>query len=194
MWSAHTAMTLTQALATALAIVSVTHEYLLITVVLRWVPTVLDTLIPYFLGFSEIWMALAIGHSASWWAGLIILCVSAALAFLYTAKRHPVSGETEESDIQRGDKPSQQSVLSIVARKLGAISQFALAIVTLTISVTLTCLNSFRACPIWVNIGLMACVIIIDIRILTIGGSLQNGRYDRYHLPRWRSNTRWNSR
>lgn len=97
-WSAHTATVLVQAFATAMAIVIVTQEYLLLTQIARWTSTIFDTLIPYLLGFGEIWMALATGHSTSWWIALCSLCGGAVLAFSYTANRRsePVPGWTIE--------------------------------------------------------------------------------------------------
>jgi hypothetical protein len=58
-WTLHAWLALSQSLATGLTVAIVTHEYLLLKVVVRWVPTIFDTLIPYLLGFGEIWMAVA---------------------------------------------------------------------------------------------------------------------------------------
>jgi hypothetical protein len=173
MWSAHTAMVLTQAFATVLTIVIVTQEYLLLTVGVRWVPTVFDTLIPYLLGFGEIWMALAAGSSVSWWIALSSLCAAAVLAFWYTKIRatEPVVGPIKESRHQ------VQGTLTI---------QIVLTIVMLMPSVTLALLNYFRVCPTSVNIALTLGVTVIGAFLLVVGESDQNKLYDQYDLPRWR--------
>jgi hypothetical protein len=170
-WSAHIAIVLTQAFATALTIVIVTQEYLLLTVAVRWVPTVFDTLIPYLLGFGEIWMALATGHSASWWIALSSLCGGAALAFGYTNIRLPERGPTKESHDQH------QRVV---------ITQAALSIVMLMLSVALAVLNYVHACPISLNIAATIGVTSIGAVILALGEYDSNRLYDEFSLPRWR--------
>ena len=135
-WSAHTAMTLTQAFATALAIVFVTHEYLMITIVLRWETTVWDTLIPYCLGSGELWMALATGHITSWWIALAVLSGSAVLAFLYTQTRSTGPGQPGKS--------SSQAVLVAIKGREGKMSgQVYLALLMLIFSITFAFLNYF---------------------------------------------------
>ncbi len=170
-WSAHIALVLTQAFATALTIVIVTQEYLLLTVAVRWVPTVFDTLIPYLLGFGEIWMALSTGHSASWWIGLSSLCAGAVLAFSYTKIRYTERGLTKESHDQHQRTVMIQSVLSIIMLMPG---------------VALAVLNYFHLCPISLNIALTIGVTIVGVFILALGEHDQNELYDEFTLPRWR--------
>jgi hypothetical protein len=174
-WSAHTAMTLTQAIATGLTIVIVTHEYLLLTVDARWVPTVFDTLIPYLLGLSEIWMAISTGHPISWWIAMSSVCLTAILAFSHTRIRSARSaarlGLTEKSRAVH-----QRSVLT----------QALLSVVMLAPSVTLVFLNHLGICPIWLNISMTWGVVMIGVLVLGVGEHDQNALYDEYGIQRWR--------
>ena len=172
-WSLDTATLLTQAFATGLTLVIVTHEYLLLVMVGRWVPTVLDTLIPYLLGFGEIWMAMAAGHSASWWTALSALCVVAVFAFWHTRARITKDSFGNDEDLY--------------AHNRHAITvQIALCAIMLISSMTVALLNWQHVCPKPLNIGLTCGVTFIGIVVLAWGERNQNLFYDRYFLPRWR--------
>ena len=77
----------TQAVSVFVVIVIVTHRYLLLTMMARWMPTVFDTLIPFALGSGEILTALLIGHRIAWWGGVLVFSVAAAGAYLHTRIR-----------------------------------------------------------------------------------------------------------
>lgn len=76
-----------QALAVLAAIVIITHRYFLLTVLARWRPTVIDTLLPYLLGTSEAAAALLIGHNVGWWIALSVLFLAATTSFVHTLMR-----------------------------------------------------------------------------------------------------------
>jgi hypothetical protein len=173
-WSPHAALTLTQSLATGLSIVIVTHEYILLTVMVRWAPTSSDTLIPYLLGFGEIWMAMAAGQGTSWWTALSSLCAVAAFAFWHTRTGTLQDAFAGKRFIYERD------------RKYLA-TQTVLCIVMMLISVAMALLNSRDASPAVLNIGLTLGVILIGIWVLLKGARNQNQLYDSYHVPRWHS-------
>jgi hypothetical protein len=66
------------------AIVIITHRYYLLTVLARWRPTVIDTLLPYLPGTSEAAAALLIGHNAGWWIALSVLLLAATASFVHS--------------------------------------------------------------------------------------------------------------
>jgi hypothetical protein len=169
-WSPDTWLALTQAFATGLTIVIVTHQYLLLTVVVRWAPTISDTLIPYFFGFGEIWMATAIGHSISWWAALSSLCVVAVFAFWHTRTRTKRGAFGNRPFIYRRQ------------RKYSAI-QIAFSIVMMLVSITAALLNYQRTLSALFNISLTLGVTLIGVSILALGARNQNKLYDDYCIP-----------
>ena len=76
-----------QALAVFVAIVVITHRYLILTIDDRWAPTIFDTLIPYALGVGEITTAVVIGRNATWWIAVSVLFLAAAGTYAYTYVR-----------------------------------------------------------------------------------------------------------
>lgn len=169
----HAGMILTQALATGLTLVIVTHEYLLLTMMTRWVPTTLDTLIPYLLGLGEIWMALATGHIVSWWAALSSMCIVAIFAFWHTRIRttqDAFGGRT--SDYQRN------------CQFIGL--QIHLSAIMLVVSADAVLMNSYHTLPAPLNICLIWVAILMGLGLLALGEYNQNKQYDAYRLPRWR--------
>jgi len=177
LWSFHAWMALTQSFATGLTVVIVTHEYLLLTVVVRWVPTILDTLIPYLLGFGEIWMALAIGHGTSWWMALSSLCAVAVFAFWHTRTR------ITEDAFGDGKLNYEQNRRSVTW-------QIALSVAMLIVSAYTALLNSYYTFPAILDIGLTWAVILMGVYLLLIGERNQNKLYDRYLVPRWHPRNR----
>jgi hypothetical protein len=175
-WSLHTWLVLTQSFATGLTIVIVTHQYILLTVVVRWVPTISDTLIPYLLGFGEIWMARATGHSISWWTALSSLCAVAAFAFWHTRTKTMQGAFGNKHFIYQRQR-------KYIAK------QMAFSIIMLLVSVTTAVLNSQRAFPALLNIGLTLGVTLLGVSILTLGARNQNKLYDEYRIPRWQWRT-----
>lgn len=168
------AITLSQAFAVGLTVIIVTHQYIMLTVIARWVPTVSDTFIPYLLGFGEIWMALAVGHDTSWWMALSSMSLIAAFAFWYTKVR------TVE-----GMFVGKQMVYQLHCRSI--VRQIRACMIMLIVSAITAALNAYQACPAQVNIGLTWAVIGLGLAILTQGGNDQNRAYDGYGIPRWRN-------
>lgn len=80
-------MIVTQSLSVFVTIVTVTHRYLLLTVIGRWVPTSFDTFIPFALGVGEIGMALVIGKSSLWWATVAMFSVASVITFVHSRAR-----------------------------------------------------------------------------------------------------------
>lgn len=177
-WTLHAWLALGQSLATGLTVVIVTHEYLLLTVAVRWVPTILDTLIPYLLGFGEIWMAVATGQRTSWWTALAAMSAVAAFAFWHTRTR------TEPGAF--GDRPVlYERNRRYITRQI--VSSWAM----LLISIAVALLNSYHACPDLLNIGMTSAVTLIGVRIMVLGTSNQNKLYDEFGVRRWHLRWPW---
>ena len=172
-WTLHAWLALSQSLATGLTVVIVSHEYLLLTVVVRWVPTVFDTLIPYLLGFGEIWMAVATGQRTSWWTALASLCAVAVFAFWHTRTRTVPGAFGDRHDLhQRNRSYITEQIVSCC--------------VMLLVSITAALLNYHRVCPELLNVGMTCGVTLIGVCILILGTRNQNDLYDKYRIPRWR--------
>ena len=76
-----------QAAAVLIAIIVVTHRYILLTVIGRWIPTTFDTIIPYALGVGEIGASLAIGRNLSWWASVGFFSLAGVSSFVHSRIR-----------------------------------------------------------------------------------------------------------
>ena len=69
------------------AILVTTYMYLWFTTIMRWVPTFLDTLVPYTLGVAEIVPLYLLEQFASWWVAMAILGIVGGLAYAHTVLR-----------------------------------------------------------------------------------------------------------
>jgi hypothetical protein len=98
---------LPQAIVTGTAILVIYHEYLDFTLVLRWIPGILDILIPFLLGGAEFWVDLSIGQRASWWIALAVLYAIGGGAFWHTLFR-------AHDDIFRGNPVGYRRYRAIV--------------------------------------------------------------------------------
>jgi hypothetical protein len=172
-WSLHACLALSQSLATGLTVVIVTHEYLMLTVAVRWVPTIFDTLIPYLLGFGEIWMAIATGQRTSWWAALATLCAVAVFAFWHTRARTVPGAFSDKHTLYKRNRSY-------------IMTQIALCSAMLLVSIAAALLNSRRVCPDPLNIGMTLGVTLMGVCIIILGTLNQNKLYDEYGLPRLR--------
>ena len=177
-WSPHTWLGLVQSLATGLTIVIVTHEYLLLTLMVRWVPTAFDTLIPYLLGFGEIWMAIATGQRTSWWAALASLCAVAVFAFWHTRSRI------------MPDAFGQRPVLYQRYRRHIKMQIVTCSIMMLA-STAAALLNFYSICPELLNIGMTSGVTLMGVYVLITGARSQNKVYDAYDVTRWTWSRSW---
>ncbi len=88
---AYRIMIATESTGVFIAIIIVTHRYILLTVIGRWVPTVFDTLIPYALGVGEIGGALMIARNAAWWGSVCIFSIAGASSFAHSRIRMPAA-------------------------------------------------------------------------------------------------------
>lgn len=86
---------------TFLAIVTVTYMYVWFTLVLRWVPSILDTLIPFSLGSLEIVMAVTVNSPEVWFLSVTGMQVVGLLAFAHSALRCRNSMFEREEDFRR---------------------------------------------------------------------------------------------
>lgn len=91
-WLQHTSATariivVSQAVAALAAIIVVTHQYLILTAIVRWTPTALDTAIPYALGVGEIGASLLVGSDVLWWSSVAVLFLVSIGAFWYSRIR-----------------------------------------------------------------------------------------------------------
>ncbi len=170
------ATTLSQVFAIGLTIVIVTHQYLMLTSIACWVPTVFDTFIPFLLGFGEIWMALAAGRNTSWWIALSSLSLVAVFAFWYTRIR-----------TVKGMFAAKQRIYLQHHRSITV--QVFLCLIMFFTSATAAVLDSVRTCPALVNLVLVWGVIVMGLAILTQGEYDQNRVYDAYGIPRLRYRT-----
>jgi hypothetical protein len=168
-WSDGTVTLLVQAFASALSVVIITHMYLRLTAVMRWVLTIFDTLIPYLLGSGEIWMALAAGHSTSWWAALSWLSLVGTFAFSYTKIRttQAVFGTGRETF----ERQHRWLALAVI-----------LCLLILLPSGSLALLNYLRACPPWLNICMVFWVTIIGVFLIAQAERQARKLYGEYGL------------
>jgi len=67
-----------------LLIIVVSHEYTWFLGIFKWPPRVLDTVIPFAIGFSEISPMFFLTNSRIWWFLTAAFCSFGALAFSYT--------------------------------------------------------------------------------------------------------------
>jgi len=156
-----------QALAVFVAIVVITHRYLVLTIDDRWAPTIFDTLIPYALGVGEITTAVAIGRNAAWWIAVSALFLAAIGTYVHTYIRSP------RMSFPPGNHKSMLIRMSYCA-----------ALVTYSITVAVLAANGII--PGWLNI-ILPCVTIIGAIAVAINGERsQNRLYDAYGIPRWR--------
>lgn len=157
-----------QAAAVFVAIVVITHRYLILTVNARWTPTIFDTLIPYTLGVGEITTAVVIGHNTTWWTAVSVLFLAAIGAFGHTYIRElrtPLYDEIRKPLLIRMAYCSVVFAYSIVAAVLSA--------------------NDIH--PSWLYVVLPSATIIGAIAVAINGERSQNKLYDVSGIPRWPS-------
>jgi hypothetical protein len=68
-------------------VVVVTHRYVILTIMLRRMPTFFDTLIPYTLGLGEIGAAQLVGTIMAWWASILFFALSAIGVYAHSRIR-----------------------------------------------------------------------------------------------------------
>jgi hypothetical protein len=170
----HSVVVVLETLATAIAIMIVTHQYILLTMMVRWTPTFLDTLVPYFLGFGEIWLSSTVGSSATWWLGMAWLCAAAIFAFWHTSARTPASTFGKFRDLATGHHNS-------------LIDQIRCCALLLACSIAAAFLNFYKIMPTPVNIALVCGVAAASMVVELLGEYDQHKIYDKFEIPRWKS-------
>jgi hypothetical protein len=156
-----------QALAVFVAIVVITHRYLILTINDRWAPTIFDTLIPYALGVGEITTAVVIGRNVAWWIAVSVLFLAAAGTYAHTYMRGP---GTQSQGSER--KSIRIRMIYCCALLLYAATVAALAAANIISG--------------WLDIVLPGGTTIGAIAVAINGERAQNRLYDAYGIPRWR--------
>jgi hypothetical protein len=156
-----------QALTVFVAIVVITHRYLILTIDDRWAPTIFDTLIPYALGVGEITTAVVIGRNVTWWIAVSVLFLAAAGTYAHTYIRVPGAPS------QGSDRKSIRTRMIYCCALLGY-------------SATVAALTAVDVIPGWLGIILPYGTIIGAIAIAINGERTQNRLYDSCDIPRWR--------
>lgn len=80
-----------QSLTVFTAIIVVTQLYVQLTVLVRWVPSAVDTVLLYLIGLSELIMAITIGIAWAWWAALALLLAVGALSFIRSHRNSSIA-------------------------------------------------------------------------------------------------------
>lgn len=155
-----------QALAVFMAIVIITHRYLILTIDDRWAPTILDTLIPYALGVGEITTALVIGGNVTWWIAVSVLFLAAAGTYAHTYIRTP-------HELSQGSDAKSIRIRMIYC------------FVTLGYSAIVAGLAANNCIPEWLDILLPFGTVIGGVAVAVNGEHAQNKLYDAYGIPRW---------
>lgn len=167
--------TISQSAAGIVVIVIVTHQYLLLTTLVRWTPTILDTLIPYLVGLGEILMALTVGRSTEWWVALAILLVVAILSFVHTGRRVSEAIFGGHANVHTSFQNSLRAQIVWCAILLGAAIAGAL-------------LDSFNLGEGWIDATLPCLLVLGGIAVEVVGEIDQNKIYDNFGIPRWTAN------
>lgn len=157
----------TQALAVILAVVIVTDEYVLLPLIVRWMPTSRDTLIPFCLGITESWLALEIGRPELWWSALAALCAVAALAYAHTLARTKAA--------MFGDNRKTYRRYHRVIR-----TQIAICVMMTAISLCAALLNPHGPRPAVLNIALMWLLVLGGIALAALRARDQRKIYRDY--------------
>lgn len=167
------AATVIQTVAAVLAIIIVSHEYLLLTVVLVWTPTVFDVAIPFLIGSGECWLASSIGHYKSWWIALSALCATAVFALWHTLARTTaeVFGDRERLYRRYCATIKKQIANCAILATLGAGMEF------------LDYKNAYLST---LNLVLLCLVNVAGVGIICLREHDQNRIYDEYEIPRCR--------
>lgn len=121
--SPHPGALISEAVASFLAIVVASYEYLWFTTIMRWTPTFLDTLVPYLLGVAEIVPVLLLGRFTWWWISTVVLFAVGGLAFWHTIWRSsPGMFEDPRPAAQAGrdSHPGYRVLLRLLRKLVGS--------------------------------------------------------------------------
>jgi hypothetical protein len=160
-----------QATGTVIAIVIVTEQYFLFVRLVRWEPTIFDTLAPYALGLGEVGEAAFLGKNEYWWgsAAVLLLVLAASMAFGYTWLR--ISKDVFGS-LWKIYRPFKHSV------RRQAIASLTLGLGSLVLCAT-SLPNSWLAIPARYNWIYPACT------AASIIGAMLVRRFALYGTKRW---------
>jgi hypothetical protein len=159
------------------SIITVSYEYLWFTIVVRWAPTFLDTLVPYLLGVGEIAPLILLRQATQWWLAMGFFLPTAILAFSHTLMRSSRHMFSKKPDL----------VYPMLRRLLLQLIGVCLAILAVVITgLVLSVTHTSAEYPLGVMPWLLAC---IGISMVTVTERGLNAVYDAYEVPR-----RWNLR
>jgi hypothetical protein len=131
-WTGHAAalyhvMIGTQTIAVFVAIIVVTHRYMLTVMMVSRMPSGFDILIPYILGVGEIGAAQLIGYNVAWWGGVLVFAVAAVTAYLHSRSRTTIMTYNGNSYLYRQFKRITRRALII----LSLLALASIAMITL---------------------------------------------------------------
>ena len=165
---------LAQTLAVLVAIIVVTNQYFLLTEMVRWTPTVLDTVIPYALGMGEVGSALTVGDNSLWWGAVSILIFASVMSFLYSGMRATEEVFGSMKDLHRSFRRSVRFQTLICGFLLLCSTGVTLLSIYTSLPTKFYILApcALSAGGIWVGIA---------------GARDQDKDYESYGIPIWRS-------
>jgi hypothetical protein len=76
-----------QAVAVFVIIIVTTDQFFQLSAATRWMPSTIDTAIPYLIGAGEAIAALSLGDNTRWWASISWSLLAGAIAFGHSAVR-----------------------------------------------------------------------------------------------------------
>src|SRR5215469_15341018 len=86
------AIAASQAVAVFVIIIITTDQYFQLAASTRWLPSTIDTAIPYLIGAGEAIAALSLGDNTRWWASISWSLLAGAIAFGHSAVRAAPEG------------------------------------------------------------------------------------------------------
>ena len=90
--SSQVATAASQAVAVLVIIIFTTDQYFQLTAATRWLPSTIDTAIPYLTGAGEAIAALSLGDNTRWWGGIAWSLLAGVIGFGHSAVRATPEG------------------------------------------------------------------------------------------------------
>lgn len=180
--SQHPVILISQGIASFLAIVVASYEYLWFTTIMRWTPTFLDTLVPYLLGVAEIVPVLLLGRFRWWWICTVVLFAVGGLAFWHTIWRSsPGMFEDPRPAAQssHGSHPGYPGLLRLLWKLVGSCA--AMTVVGVVIYILMI---NVRV-PSWTD-AVLPWIVTLSASVIVLLSELSLRKFYRgYSLP-WR--------
>ena len=99
--SSQVAAAASQAVAVFVIIIFTTDQFFQLTAATRWLPSTVDTAIPYLAGAGEAIAALSLGDNTRWWGAISWSLLTGAIAFGHSAARATPEGFEGIEDYHR---------------------------------------------------------------------------------------------